>query len=74
MSADIHPNEANVLENAALRDLSGWRFDSGDRGEAVQIVYSFEIAAADPFHWAESSVSFSMPNQANIRVSAVSTK
>ena len=74
VSADIHPANGNVLANAALRDLSGWRFDSGDRDEDFQIVYSFEITAPDPFYRAETSVSFSLPNEVDVRVSPWSTK
>ena len=74
VSADIHPADGNVLANAALRDLSGWRFDSGDRDEDFQIVYSFEISAPDPFYRAETGVSFSLPNEVDVRVSPWSTK
>jgi TonB-like protein len=74
VSADIHPANGNVLANAALRDLSGWRFDSGDRDEDFQIGYSFEITTPDPFYRAETSVSFSLPNEVDVRVSPWSIK
>jgi hypothetical protein len=74
VSADVHPDDGSSLENAALRDLGTWRFDSGDHSDAVQIVYSFEINAPDPLYSANTSASFSPPNEVEIRLSPTSVK
>jgi hypothetical protein len=74
VSTDAQPNDGSALANAALHDLGTWRFDSGDRDDPIEIVYSFVISAPAPFNFAETRVNFFLPNKVEIQRSSWRTK